>query len=85
MNMSNTQRTSADVQHDLAAWRREMDIAMAQANLASARMRRDRPGTAAFAEAATEQQAALARMGQLDRRREQLQAEARTFHRRSIR
>ena len=61
-----------------------MDIAMAQANLASARMRRDRPGTVAFAEAAAEQQAALARMGQLDRRREQLQAEARSFYVRSV-
>jgi hypothetical protein len=85
MKMSTTQRTSADVQHDLAAWRREMDIAMAQVNLASARMRCDAPGTVAFAEAAAEQKAAFARMGQLDRRREDLQTEARTFYPRSTR
>lgn len=57
-----------------------MDVAMAEVNLASARMRRDRPGTVEFGEAAAEQQAALARLGRLDRRREDLQAEARTFY-----
>jgi hypothetical protein len=78
--MSTEMRTSASVQHDLAVWRNEMDIAMAKVNLASARMRRYDPGTVAFAEAAAAQQAALARLGRLDRRREDLQAEARTFY-----
>lgn len=57
-----------------------MDIAMAKVNLASARMRLYDPGTVAFNEVAAERQAALVRMGRLDRRREELQAEARTFY-----
>jgi hypothetical protein len=62
-----------------------MNVAMAEANVASARMRRDRPGTIAFADAAAAQQTALARLGRLDRRREELQAEARTFYPQSVR
>jgi hypothetical protein len=78
--MNNTERTSTDVQHDLAHVMHDINVAIAEANLASARMRRDRPGTIAFADAAAAQQAALARLGRLDRRREDLQAEARTFY-----
>jgi hypothetical protein len=78
--MNTGMRTSADVQHDLAVLRDEMNVAMAEANLASARMRLDAPGTVAFADAAAEQQAALARLGKLDRRREDLQAEARALY-----
>jgi hypothetical protein len=83
--MNTGTRTSADVEHELAAWRNAMNIAMAQVNRASAKMRGEAPGTVAFAEAAAEQRAAFARMGQLDRRREQLQAEARTLCPRSAR
>jgi len=75
--MSN--RTDEDVQHDLESLSREMDVAMAEINLASARVRLHGPGTTKSAEAETAHYDALRRFGELDARREHLQAEARTL------
>jgi hypothetical protein len=72
-----TDRTSEDVDHDLDAWGREMEVVLAEVNLASANMRQCDRGTTRFVDAESAYRDALRRLGELDRRREELQAEAR--------
>ena len=76
--MQQQDRTEDDVDDDLEAWRREMDVAIAEVNLTSAKMALAR-GTSVHTEAETAHYDALRRLGELDRRRAELQAEARSF------
>ena len=75
--MSN--RTRTDVEQDLETLRREMDVVMAEVNLSSAKVRLHGPGTTKSAEVESAHYEALRRYGELDTRREQLQAEARAL------